>query len=104
MHVKIKSLVISKTVRFTTGAKKENQMAFKPITFGESNRTLIGSTSDVKPLPTRYDGTCCLSCWRIPFLHRIKMVFTGKVWLCVKGATSPPVWIDSTGFQKKIKP
>ena len=37
----------------------------------------------------------CISCWRIPVWHRIKLLFHGRIWLGVlSGNTQPPVWLD----------
>jgi hypothetical protein len=80
----------------------------KPIKFKEANKDLLkpmGMTSDeCGSLPVFNDGKQCISCWRVPFWKRVKMLFHGKVWLCVlSGHTQPPVWVDvdNTVFHKQ---
>jgi len=71
-----------------------------PIHFKEANNTLYSTTddSDVKSLPVFKDGEHIVSCWRIPFWKRFKVLFTGKVWLVVRGNSHPPLWIDTECF------
>lgn len=78
--------------------KLKVQVETKPIVFDEANDTLNGS-ADVDDLPVYRDGKHTISCWYIPFWKRIKLLFTGKVWLCVEGKTHPPLWIDTECFE-----
>jgi len=70
-----------------------------PITFKESNRKLYapseeGCCSKI-PLPVWTDGTQCVSCWKCSFLERLKILFTGRVWVSVRsGETQPPMWVE----------
>ena len=46
----------------------------------------------------------CISCWRIPFWQRVKLLFHGNIWLSVfSGETQPPVWLGcmKTIFKKE---
>jgi len=71
----------------------------KPVKFPESNCLLVGGTgvTDLPVLAGQMDGVgdVVISCWRIPFWKRVKLLFTGRVWLCVKGQTHPPLYIET---------
>jgi hypothetical protein len=73
-------------------------MDTRPIDFDEANGTLSG-TDDVDDLPVYRDGEHTISCWHIPFWKRIKLLFTGNVWLCVKSQSHPPLWLDTECFE-----
>lgn len=71
----------------------------KTIKFKEANKELTKpkNMTDKKcgSLWVFNDGKQCISCWKVPFWKRVKMLFHGKVWLSVvSGNTQPPVWID----------
>ena len=77
-----------------------------PIKFKEANKNLAkpkGMTDEeCGSLWVFSDGKQCISCWKVPFWKRIKMLFHGKVWLSIRtGSTQPPCWIDvdSTVFK-----
>ena len=67
----------------------------KPITFAEQNFVWKGWPSDttrvaVEDLPAyRHDGET-ISCWRLSWRERVRVVFAGCVWLRVQG-DQPPV-------------
>ena len=71
----------------------------KPIKFDEANMELQpppGLTEDECNSLWVYisPGGQCISCWKIPFLQRLKLLFHGRVWLSVIGGqTQPPVWL-----------
>lgn len=73
---------------------------FIPIDFKESNNTLRGFR-DVKPLRVYSDGKVLLSCWKIPFMERIRCLFIGKVFVCCMGQTQPPMWLSTIGIVRK---
>lgn len=62
-----------------------------PVDFEQANKKLTGRTPDVSDLLVHDNGTSVMSCWKIPFWARIKIVFTGKIFLAIKGKTHPPV-------------
>lgn len=71
----------------------------KPIDFKESNKVLLKPSNmtdeECSSLPVYTDGKQCISLWKIGILKRIKLLFTGKVWLSVlSGMTQPPVWVS----------
>jgi hypothetical protein len=54
----------------------------KPIKFKESNVTFAENQKEYLPLPAfRNNDGEVISCWKITFLERIKLLFTGKLWL-----------------------
>ena len=71
--------------------KKETE----PILFRQANGTLHGNrvTRDLPVCRTTEGHT--VSCWKIPFWKRVRLLRTGNVWLVVKGTTHPPLWIDT---------
>ena len=70
----------------------------KPIHFEQENCILKGNSPDVNDLPVYRGGGNVISCWKFPFLKRLRILLTGKVWLVVRGETHPPLWIDDKAF------
>ncbi len=70
-----------------------------PIQFPQTNKVLTapaGQESEIEPLPVHTDGKQCISCWRLTWRERLRVLFHGRVWLCcLTGATQPPVWLDA---------
>ena len=71
----------------------------KHIDFEGSNKTLTkpeGWTDEqCSSLKVHNDGEKTISCWQLTVWERIKLLFTGKIWLWVwYGNTSPPVCVD----------
>lgn len=65
----------------------------KPIYFPQSTKEL--QKNGCLPLPVWSDGKQCVSCWKPTFIERLKILFTGKVWLgVVSGTTQPPVFVS----------
>jgi hypothetical protein len=77
-------------------------METKPVDFDESNGVLFGMNG-VEGLPIYRDEKYTISCWHIPFWKRIKLLFTGNVWLRVEGQSHPPLWIDIECFEDSPK-
>jgi len=72
----------------------------RPIDFPEANGKLLGKGETIDlPVCFTADGNVC-SCWHIPFIKRLKLIFSGRVYLVVKGKTHPPLWIDTSVFKK----
>lgn len=70
----------------------------KPIDFPQSTKVLQKPSnmlnSECQPLPIWSDGKECVSCWKPTVKERLKILFTGVVWLSVlSGNTQPPVYI-----------
>jgi hypothetical protein len=79
----------------------------KPIDFPQSTKVLQKPSEmtdkECSPLPVWSDGKQCVSCWKTSFIERLKILFTGKVWLGVmSGMTQPPVFVS--GESVFVKP
>ena len=45
-------------------------------------------------LPIFTDGQVCISLWKPTIWERLKLLFTGRIWLGVlSGQSQPPVWV-----------
>lgn len=86
----------------------------KPIDFSQSTKVLqrpsTMTESECQSLPVWNDGKQCVSCWKLSFKERIKVLFHGKVWLGVlSGKTQPPVFLSGesvfvkTPIKERIK-
>ncbi|NDV63774.1 hypothetical protein D0T60_00675 [Bacteroides sp. 224] len=59
---------------------------------------------ECSPLHVWSDGTQCVSCWKPSFIERLKILFTGKIWLgVVSGITQPPVYVSGESVFCKRK-
>jgi len=70
----------------------------RPVRFLEANRTLCGGATGAEDMPVYDDGGGLISCWKIPFWKRFKVLFTGCVWLHVSGRTHAPLYIETQVF------
>ena len=71
----------------------------KPMKFKEQTTVLSKPASmtdeECMPLPVFSDGEQCISCWKLSFIERFKVLFFGRVWLGLySGKTQPPVWLS----------
>lgn len=54
----------------------------KPMKFPEMNTIFAETQPEYTSLPTvREPDGCVTSCWKLTWLERIKLLFTGKVWV-----------------------
>lgn len=79
----------------------------KPIEFEQATKILSApggmTPGECGSLPVWSDGKELISCWRPSFKERLRILFTGKVWLSVLGGqTQPPVFL--TGEYIFIRP
>jgi len=68
----------------------------KPIKFPESNGVLVRPRGSVAPcgeLPCYRGQGTVISCWKIPFLQRVIALFTGRIWVGLKGDIQAPIWV-----------
>lgn len=77
----------------------------KPIAFKQANDTLLGGLiEDCEDLPVFKDGHLVISCWRVPVWKRLVLLFTGRVWLVVRGKTHPPLFIEAVNpFVRELR-
>lgn len=67
-----------------------------PTKFKYQNRTLLGRTEDVMPLPAWTDGQIVVSRWQFTFRERLQLLITGKLWITLlSGSTQPPIALDT---------
>lgn len=71
----------------------------KPIDFPQSTKVLQRPSSmtenECSPLHVWSDGKQCVSCWKPSFIERLKILFTGNVWIGVlSGGTQPPIFVS----------
>lgn len=69
----------------------------KPTTFKQQNITFTKpedmSEDECSSLPAyKYPGGV-ISCWKLSFRERLRLLFTGIVWLDIVGSGQPPVWL-----------
>lgn len=69
-----------------------------PVKFKEANRILGKPESNDVECENLYvfaDGTQCVSCWKLSFIERLKILMFGTIWLSVMGNNAqPPVWMS----------
>jgi hypothetical protein len=77
---------------------KGKRLTMKPTAFKGSNSTLLGgpaerygTADDVADLPVYREPGYLISCWQMTWRERLRVLWTGRVWLHVAGATHPPV-------------
>lgn len=71
----------------------------KPEDFRQSNCNLTAPAGMEKTcgvLPVFRDGQHVISCWRLSWRERLKLLVTGRLWLWVVSArTQPPVHLET---------
>lgn len=61
----------------------------KPINFKEKNVTYV--KNGCKDLPAFKTEDKIISKWKMSILERLKVIFTGCIWLIIQGNAHPPV-------------
>jgi len=64
----------------------------KPVKFREQNCTYAENQPEYLPLPVYKDpgpGGDVVSCWRLSFIERLRVIFTGKIWLVMLSFNKP---------------
>lgn len=72
--------------------------SIKPIKFNLSNTVLKGKGENIEDLYVFRNRDVVISCWKIPLLKRLSILINGKIWLCVKGQTHPPLYLETKVF------
>ena len=80
----------------------------KPIKFKEQNCTFAENQPEYLPLPAFKDDTeegQVISCWKLSFKERLKILFTGRLWVCLltfrKPLTPSFLTVDKWGVLNK---
>ena len=64
-------------------------VAMKPVEFPEQNAVLAKDQPEYLPLPVCRHGDRTISCWKLTFGERLKLLFTGRLWLLVLNFGGP---------------
>ena len=71
---------------------KINKTDMKPISFPEQNTVYAKDQPEYQPLPAFKSETPMgevISCWKLSFTERIRILFTGKLWVCLCAFNKP---------------
>lgn len=76
----------------------KDAIKIKPIKFNECNGVLAKpehmTTKECESLPVLRWERGYVSCWKVPFLYRLKLLCTGRIWLSLLTHSHPPVRLD----------
>lgn len=61
----------------------------KPERFPEMTVTLAENQPEYQPLPACQYGDRLFSCWKLTLRERLKLLFTGRLWLLVLNFRQP---------------
>ena len=62
----------------------------KSIEFKEHNVVYAKDQPEYQPLPALKDETgAVVSCWKLSIKERLKLLFTGRLWLCCQTFNNP---------------
>jgi len=62
----------------------------KPIVFKESNVTFAKDQKQYLPLPAfKNENGHVISCWKLSLVERMKLLFTGKLWMNILSFNKP---------------
>ncbi len=53
----------------------------RPVEFPEANTVFAKDQPEYHPLPACFVDDRVITCWKLTFWDRFKMLFTGKLWL-----------------------
>ena len=75
----------------------------RPTKFKESNKTYAENQPEYLPLPVfkSIDGQV-VSCWQLSLRERIKLLITGKLWLCLHTFNKPLQPIFMTTIKSEL--
>lgn len=68
----------------------------EPKRFKESNITFTrpANMPNVGDLPAYRNRKQIISCWKASFADRLRILFTGNVWIGIMGQVQPPIWVE----------
>ena len=72
----------------------------KPVQFKQANDVLLGGDTGAADLPIFRGEQHVVSCWRLPWIRRVRVLLTGCVYLVVQGKTHPPVYVETDEFRR----
>jgi len=64
----------------------------KPVNFPEHNKIYAKDQKEYLPLPVHesdINGGMTISCWQLSFIEKIKIMFSGKLWILVMNFRQP---------------
>jgi hypothetical protein len=64
----------------------------RPIKFKEQNVTYAENQPEYLPLPAFKSNDPMgqvISCWKLSFMERVRILFTGKLWVCLASFNKP---------------
>ncbi len=70
----------------------QSKHTLKPVTFKECNAKIAENQKEYFPIPARIKGDAngeIIFCWRLSWIQRIKVLFTGKIWHSVWTFNTP---------------
>ncbi|HBR31937.1 MAG TPA: hypothetical protein DD733_07625 [Clostridiales bacterium] len=77
----------------------------QPTKFKEQNITFTKPASmtdeQCSSLPAYRDDREIISCWKMTWKERIKVLFIGKIWFSVYGTSQPPICLSVDTFFAK---
>ena len=77
----------------------------KPVKFKEQNVTFAENQPEYIPLPAHKvdepEGRV-ISCWQLSFKERIKMLFSGKLWVTLLSFNKPLTPSNFTVYKKDL--
>lgn len=80
----------------------------KPVDFEQSNVTYAKDQSEYLPLPAfRADDGMVISCWELTWRERLKIIFTGRLWISMltfNGPLQPQLPMVNSPFEPREKP
>lgn len=60
-----------------------------PIAFKEHNCVFAKDQPEYLPLPAFRDAKGTVSCWKLTWWERVRLLFTGLVWCCISNGAKP---------------
>lgn len=74
----------------------------KPIAFKQQNAIFTApagmSEEQCSDLPAYRDDAEIISCWKMSWCERLKMLVTGVIWFSVMGDRQPPICLSVDTF------
>jgi hypothetical protein len=101
--VPIKRLqLLKKRLRPASRTVLELRQAMKAENFTQANRLLEAPSNwdsdkrgECQPLPIYHGGGLMVSCWSLSWLERLRVLFSGRLWLTIVGDVHPAVALSA---------